>query len=244
MLTLSIQNIWAQSGFQISLNGTGGIGYVAPQNHYGNSHYHLKFKTKFNYGANLYAGYNFNDMVALLVNVSYLETKAAYKGDFRPGLGAPPQSHSKDISLKYLSFGPLVKISNSFQDSYVYGTGVKFFLITGLEISKLLDANLNYLANDEKVAYPTKLIPYTDLNYLYTAVSDSKDLFKDWGLFFVLSAGMDVFISDQFAFSPALYGKLSVLDINHKNFSKHEGYKVSRNYFGGLSLGFTYYINR
>ena len=234
----------AQEGFQLRLSSAAGLSYMAPQNHYDNDHYHLSYKNKLSYSVDAELGYGFNKMGALLVGVSFQKAQNGYKGEFNPGLGVLTQVHEKDISLNYIGVGVLARISNSFSDAYVYDNKVQFFLTTGFLANVLLSASTDYYSNDIKVGYPSKLIPYTDTDYVYQPVSNPIQLYTNFNLMFVLEAGMDVFISDKFAFTPSIIGRASVLDINQKDYRKHDDYKASRVYFGGIKLGFGYYFSR
>ncbi len=246
VLFISLPCVYAfsQNGLQFYVGAKGGIGYVAPQNHYDNNHYHLNYNTRFNYGANVQIGHGFNEMSGLLADVSYYKVNVSYKGEFDPGFGAGHQSHNKDITLDYISYGLLAKVAASFQDSYVYDTKIQFYLKTGIALNQLLKAKVNYIANGNKVLYPTKLIPYEQDDYPYQPVENSKSLFQNMGLVLILEGGIEAFITDKLAFTSALSGQLTVLDINHKDFRKHKNYKASRAYFGGLSIGLVLYLNR
>lgn len=234
----------AQDGLQISVHGIGGLGLVSPQNHYDNSFYELDYNFKIGYGGQLNVGYGVNSNLAVLLTTGYQTFHQQYKGDFRPGLGAPPQSHLKDINLDYINLGVLAKYTTTFKDSYVYGSKAQFVVMGGLIAGKLIDAKVSYNANGEDMPYPSKLIPYSANGYPYAPIDNDKDLFTQWSLSFVLNIGADIFITPQLAFSPSFQGQISILDINNKNFRVHDAYKASRTMFGGLNLGLTYYFNR
>lgn len=243
-ITISILPAQSQEGWQINLSGNGGVGFVAPQNHYGNDYYELDYQLKPSFGAHAYLGYGWNDNISTQLILGYQSFAQGYKGDFRPGLGAPPQFHTKNIDLDYAQVGALVKFATSFKDAYVYDSKVQLIVSTGFIYGHLLKAAVEYIANDVKMPYPSKLIPYTDPNYPYTPVSQSKDLYRPWTLNFVLNAGTDIFLTEQFALTALIHGQASILDINAKDYRKHDGYKASRVLTGGLQLGLTYYINR
>lgn len=242
-LACSIHSI-AQEGLQLHLSSSLGLSYMAPQNHYDNDHYHLSYKNKLSYNIETEVGYGFNKTGALLVGIGYQKFNNSYQGEFNPGLGVLTQYHKKNISLDYLSLNLVARFANSFSDAYVYDNKVQFFVATGFAANFLLNAATTYYSNDEEVSYPDKLIPYTDTNYLYQPVSDAKQLYTNFNLMFLLEAGIDVFISDKFAFRTSISGRASVLDVNQKDYRKHDKYKASRVYFGGLKLGLSYYISR
>lgn len=234
----------AQEGFQISIGGSGGVGVVAPQNHYDNPYYELDYKLKLSYGAHGKVGYGFNELFATNILVGYQQFQNGYKGNFDPGLGAPSQSHQKDVKLSYLQLGVLAKITSSFNDDYVYDKKAQLVVSTGFVFSKLLSADVKYVANDKEIAYPSKLIPYSDLNYPYQPISDDKKLFTPWNLKFLLNLGVDVFITESLALNASIQGQASILDINSKSYRVHDEYKASRILYGGLQLEMTYYFNR
>ena len=235
---------FAQEGLQISINGQGGFGYIAAQNHYGNDHFRLKYKNKFSYGANFNVGYGFNSQVSLLLTGGYQKFEQGYRGEFDPGLGSGHQSHQKDISLDLLNIGLLTKFVLTMQDAYVYDSKMSFFTTVGFTINKLLKAQLEYQVNNADVAYPAKLPPYTDPNYKYSPVSNAKDLYNNIGLSFVANVGFDFFVSEKLALSPSVQGQISVIDINKKEYRQHEGYRASRVLLAGLNVGLTYYLSR
>ncbi|MCO5229789.1 MAG: hypothetical protein M9958_01405 [Chitinophagales bacterium] len=237
-------NVFAQEGWQLSVQGSGGIGVISPQNHFSNPYYELDYKFKIGYLGQLNFGYGFNNQVALIGLAGYQKVNQDYKGDFSPGLGAPPQSHQKQVGLSFINFGVLAKYTTNFQDAYVYGNKAQLVVSGGLVMSKLVAAKLNYIANGELMPYPSKLIPYTDPEYPYSPQSDAKKLFSDWWCSFVLNVGGDIFISSKLAFSPSFQGQVSLTDVNNKDYRKHSAYKASRIFYGGLNLGLTYYINR
>lgn len=237
-------SIHAQEGIHLSAQGIGGLSLVSPQNHYDNSFYELDYKYKMGFGGQFNIGYGFDPHFALVLATGFQSYHQEYKGDFSPGLGAPPQSHMKDIKLNYLNIGLLAKYSNTFQDAYVYDVKAQLVIKGGLMMSKLIGAEVTYNANGVDIPYPSKLIPYTAIDYPYAPVTEDKDLFTDWTLSFVLNLGTDIFLSPKIAISPSIQTQISLLDINNKNYRKHDAYKASRTIFGGLNLGFTYYLNR
>lgn len=243
-ITIYLDKSFAQEGVQLSVYGMGGVGVIAPQNHYDNSFYELDYKLKMTFGGIASVGYGFDDMFSVHALVGYQKIQNGYKGEFRPGLGAPPQSHQKDIQLDYLQIGVIGKMATSFKDSYVYDTRAQLIVGAGFLMGILMNADLKYTANGELVPYPSKLIPYADPNYQYEPNNDPKSFFTGWNLQFVLQVGTDIFLSDKFALTPLIQGQASILDINAKNYRKHDGYKASRTLYGGLNLGFTYYLNR
>ncbi|MCO5233166.1 MAG: hypothetical protein M9888_05465 [Chitinophagales bacterium] len=236
--------VFAQNGWQLSGQGSGGIGVISPQNNFGNTFYELEYKFKLGYLGQFNFGYGVTDQIAVIGIVGYQNIQQDYKGNFSPGLGAPPQSHIKEVGLSHLNMGVLVKYVTSFQDAYVYGTKAQLVVSGGLVINKLVQAKMTYIANGVQMPYPSKLIPYTDPEYPYSPQSDAKNLFSGWSGSFVLNIGGDIFITNKLAFSPSFQGQVSLTDVNHKDYRKHEGYKASRVFYGGLNLGLTYYFNR
>ena len=241
---LFVSTLHALEGMQISAHGIGGIGLVSPQNHYDNSFYELDYKYKIGIGGQFNVGYGFTHRVSAILATGFQNYHQQYTGEFSPGLGAPNQSHLKDINLGYLNIGLLAKYATTFQDAYVYGSKAQLVLMGGIMASNLISAKVSYKANGEEVAYPSKLIPYTSEEYPYEPFTKGKDLYTKWALSFVLNIGADVFLSDKIAISPSIQTQISLLDINNKNYRVHETYKASRTIFGGLNLGITYYINR
>lgn len=236
--------IFAREGFQVSAGALGGLGVVAPQNHYDNAYYELDYKYRLSYGGQVNIGYGFSNLFALVLSGGYQQFNQKYSGEFSPGLGAPPQMHEKNVKLSYANMGLLAKFTASFQDAYVYDTKAQYFAMGGFLLSRLIGADVNYTANGVAMPYPSKLIPYSAVGYPYSPVTDSRSLFSDWGLSFVVQLGADIFISEKFAISPAIYGQAAILDINNRNYRKHDNYKASRTLFGGLNVGVTYYISR
>lgn len=247
---LFMQILHAQEGLQISTSGIGGLGLVSPQNHYDNSFYELEYKYKIGYGGQLNVGYGLKSNVAVILTTGYQTYHQQYKGDFSPGLGAPNQSHIKDINLDYINMGLLAKYTMTFQDDYVYDVKAQLVVMGGLVASKLINADVSYKANGVEMLYPSKLPPYDfpdripKVEYPYAPVTNDKELFTKWALSFVLNIGTDVFITPKLAFSPSIQGQIAILDINNKNYRVHDNYKSSRILFGGLNLGFTYYFRR
>lgn len=239
-----VGNLYAQEGMQLSGNAVVGIGMVSPQNHYDNPYYELDYKYRMGYGANVKVGYGFTDIISVVFSGGYQHFHQKYVGDFRPGLGAPPQSHEKDIKLNYVDLGLLVKFATSFQGAYVYDVKAQLVVTTGFLVRSLIGSDISYIANGTEVSYPQALIPYTNPNYLYTPVSEGNGLYTKWGLSYVINVGADIFLTDRLAFTPAIEGQLALLDINAKNYRQHKEYKASRTLFGGLTLGMTYYFNR
>lgn len=237
-------NVYAQEGLQISAGGFGGLGIVAPQNHFDNPYYELDYKYKLSYGGQANVGYGFSDLFALVLSVGYQQVNQGYSGEFSPGMGAPRQVHEKNVRLNYTNIGLLAKFTASFQDAYVYDTKAQFFAMGGFLLNRLIGADLNYIANGVSMPYPSKLIPYPAAGYPYDPVTDAQSLFSDWGLSFVVHLGADIFLSEKFAITPAIQGQAAILDINNKNYRKHDNYKVSRTLFGGLNIGVTYYLSR
>lgn len=243
-ITFHFDKSFAQEGWQVNASANGGIGFVAPQNHYGNDFYELDYKLKPSFGGHAYIGYGWNDIISTQLLIGYQKYSQGYKGDFSPGLGAPQQHHEKSIQLDYVQVGALVKFATSFQDAYVYDSKAQLVVSTGFVYGQLLKSNVEYIANDVIMPYPSKLIPYTDPNYPYAPVSDSKKLYQPWTLNFVLNAGVDIFLTEQLALTALINGQASILDINAKEYRQHDAYKASRVLNGGLQLGLTYYINR
>lgn len=237
-------NLYAQEGLQLSGNVMTGIGMVSPQNHFDNPYYELDYKYKIGYGANVKLGYGFTDIISLIFTGGYHHFSQKYVGEFRPGFGAPPQNHEKNVKLDYIDMGLLAKFATSFQGAYVYDVKAQLVVSTGFLVRKLVGADVKYVANDVEVGYPQLLYPYTNPVYPYTPVTDDKNLFTKWSLAYIINVGADIFLTDKLAFTPAIEGQIAILDINSKNYRHHNEYKASRTLFGGLSVGLTYYINR
>lgn len=246
-MSLLCTGVSAQGGLQLFLGPSIGIGLVSPQNHYGNEHYELDYKFSPAFGGNLNIGYGFNDMISLQLLVGYQQFNQKYADKFRPGLGDLPQSHRKTVNQSYIEFGLLVKVARLLGDSYVYDRGVQLFAELGLVAGKLIKANLHYYVHKDgleevEIPYPGNISPYTASPY--TAISKDKDLFTPWALIFNLNLGMDVFVGEKLAFSPSILGQLSLTDTNAKTYRKHDNYKSSRLFFGGINIGVTYFISR
>lgn len=247
---LFITNLHAQEGLQISANGIVGLGLISPQNHYDNAQYELEYKYKIGYGGQVNVGYGLSSNLAIVLNTGYQTFHQQYKGEFSPGLGAPPQSHLKDINLDYINLGVMAKYATTFKDDYVYDTKAQLVVMAGFTASKLINAKVSYVANGKDMSYPSKLPPYDfpdrvpPVEYPYSSVTNDKDLYTKWALSFVLNVGTDIFITPKLAISPSAQAQISLLDINNKNFRVHDAYKSSRTLFGGLNLGITYYISR
>jgi hypothetical protein len=246
IFNLFIPNLHAQDGLQISVSGLGGIGLVSPQNHYDNPFYELDYKYKLGYGAQVNVGYGLSSNIAIVFTSGYQTYHQQYKGNFSPGYGSPDQSHLKDINLDYINLGLMAKYTTSFKDDYVFDTKAQLVVMGGLIASKLINADVSYLANGEEISYPSKIPPYNfpGVEYPYTPITNDKELFTKWALSFVLNIGTDIFITPKLALSPSIQGQIAILDINNKNYRNHENYKSSRLLFGGLNLGLTYYFSR
>jgi len=244
LLMICNSSLQAQEGFQVMAGGAAGISYIAPQNHYDNDFYELDYKTTLGYNGGLAFGYGFSDLISVIAEGSYAQFHQKYAGSFSPGYGAGKLEHSKDLKLSYYNLGFYAKFATSFKDDYVYDTKLQGYAMAGFQMSKLGNAKQEYILNGAKIEYPTKIIPYPAEGYPYAPVSDPKVLFTPWAVSFVANIGVDWFVTEKLAISPAIRGQISLSDINSKNYRVHDPYKASRTIFAGLYLGITYYINR
>ena len=238
--------VMAQKGFQIHGGGTAGISFIAAQNDYDNSFYELDYANTLGYSGGLTLGYGFRrSIVGVAAEFSTSGIRQQYKGKFSPGLGFTGKGeHEKNVSLQYYNVGFYTRLAISFKDNFVYDTRVQGHVLTGFQLSMLGSADVEYKLDGNIEPYPSKLRPYVDDNYPYQPVEDDKKLFRKMSMTYVLQVGIDVFITDKLALSPAIRGHVAVWDINNKDYNLHEGKKSSRYYLGGLYLGAAYFFGR
>jgi hypothetical protein len=236
----------AQKGFHLHVGGTGGLTYVAAQNTYDNNFYELDYKNTFGYSAGATAGYGFKRSIASIqAEGGMTAIRQNYTGQFRPGLGFTGKGeHEKKVALNYIHIGVYTRLATAFKDDYVYNTKVQGHLLTGFQMAFLSNANVEYYLDGNLEPYPSKIRPYQDENYPYTPVEDDKDLFSKFAMTYVVQVGVDLFITEKLAISPAIRGHVAMWDINKKEYSNHDQYKASRFFIGGMYVGVAYFFGR
>lgn len=243
---LVFEMAWSQKGVQLHLGGTGGFSFLAAQNTYGNNFYELDYKNTFGYGAGATIGYGFKGSIASIqAEVGFTSIRQDYKGRFRPGLGFTGNGeHDKNVALQYYHIGFYTRLATAFKDDFVYETKVQGHVLTGIQMAFLSNANVEYYLDGNLEPYPSKIRPYQDENYPYAPVKDDKDLFRRFAMTYVLQVGLDLFITDKLAVSPAIRGHVAIWDINKGEYSLHEQYKASRFMLGGMYVGMAYFFGR
>lgn len=236
----------AQKGLQLHLGGTGGLTFIAAQNTYDNNFYELDYKNTLGYSTGVTVGYGFKRSIASFqAEGGITSIRQNYTGAFRPGLGFTGKGeHEKKVDLQYYHIGFYTRLATAFKDDFVYDTKVQGHILTGIQMAFLGNANVDYYLDGNLEPYPSKIRPYQDESYPYTPVENDKDLFRTFAMTYVLQIGLDLFITDKLAVSPAIRGHVSMWDINKKEYSNHEQYKTSRFFIGGMYLGVAYFFGR
>lgn len=228
----SINNMYAQKGIHVGFGTAITSAWIINQNNAKTledypdiSKSELAYKIKFGYRFGGIVGYNFKNHYGLQFQINYEKTGQNYEDNFSPFGG--PLNVVRNVDLTYVSIPFLFKyISRK-------GHNVKAYGMAGPQINFLLKASEVVILNG------TEKIDSLSAN----------DKFNAFDFGFGIGGGADIFLKQNFYFNVGLYSYIGISDINSeavKSFiSKNDNaYKGSKNFRGGLSVGFHYMFTK
>lgn len=158
------------------------------------------------------------------------------------------EPHEKKVSLNYFCV--------PFTYKYVFGDTKGFdyekiykYVFTGLQIGYLYNAKVDWIRSGSNVGF-WDFISYQNVNQNISEIQEigipqnDKDFYSKFDIFLLGGFGFQYFINTNFAIFTEGVVNLGLRDINDPQWrfrNKKNKYSSSNNFYGGLTLGFTYY---
>ncbi|MCB0503763.1 MAG: outer membrane beta-barrel protein [Bacteroidetes bacterium] len=247
-----------QKGLYVGFAGNVGISAIGNQNLYGMKWNYLNkdksfdpaYKITMGYGANAKLGYNFTPPIGMQLEVGYQSRGQKYEDT-----DGRDVTHTKDISLNYITTGVYFRYTSIFRRNYYKKEQkVRLAITVGPQFNVLLSADQTYSLSGEvlnvlgldltDIDYPSSNPPAWTSDYNFSNDADDKALFRNYDIGLLARIGVDFYPKKWFFISPTITSYLSLTDINDKDFSVHSGYGQSRNFSMGFELGFGFYMNK
>lgn len=231
-------SVFAQRGFEIGATVVPSSVFIVKQNNYETldgcpaiSRSELDYNPKWGYTVGGSVGFNFNKRVGLLSGVRYVRTGQNYEDTFNPGAQfcQTPYHVVREVDLRYLRVPLSVRYRVPFRNP-----DFKFYASAGLYAGWLLQA--------------TETVVVNDMNR--TNLTPTKEKFDAVDMGLNVGIGAEYFITKSLFLSLGIASDFGLLDMNGPAikdlewFSKNDvGYKKSRNFNAGLSIGMHYIFN-
>lgn len=245
--------LFSQSSFFVGLNGSYNMIIVANQQNYGQKEMDYDGATlKPSFGLTL--GYDINGKSQVSVGAGIYNGGQKYNDTYSGN-----DNLKKDIKLSYLSIPVL--FTQVFSKTESIQKGTKFFVRIGPQFNLLQSATVDHTVNGSDVSlaafanFPAGGGNFVNFNAdaINTLVAadgnpdNDKSLFASTDIMGVLGIGIKTYFSSHFSLDIELRGGASLTDINAEEWhldgfkdGKRQTYEVSKNAFGGLTVGLNY----
>ncbi len=185
----------------------------------------LDYKLNFGWQFGGTAGYNFTHQWGVQIQPMFDKRGQKYEDDF--SLGSGPLNVKRNIDLSYFAIPVLGKYTSKRSEN------IKAYVVAGPQFGFLLNASESVVLND---------VPKIDN-------VEAERKFRAFDAGFALGSGVELYFKQHFYLHFGLNTYMGLTDINSDLISgfiskNDSDYKPSRNFVGGLSIGFHYLVSK